>query len=488
MPGTPALALLQPLIDHPVAWALFGVYIAITTYLAWKGGQVTSSAEGFALGSGQMHPLVAGITLGACLASSATFVIFPGFVYRDGLAALIGFSLPLIAGLAAGLALFGPRFQAIGGVHRALTVPHWLGARYGSAAVRQTFAALNVLNIAYLVLIVVGCGYVMQAGLGIPYPISVVGIVAFVFAYTGFGGAWAHAYTNTAQGALMGVMALVIFAAGWRHWTDGSLVADLASTGLVAPGSVLFGSAAEVWLVPFVMGIALTTQPHLLTKALYVKDRRDLRWTVAVGIGTFALFCLVLFAGAYARLTLPAGVPQDQVMATWLAQAFPWGAVGAAVTVAILAASMSTMDGLLVAVSASVANDLMPGRGSVAANRGVLLALAIVTVLISVQPPSVVLLLGQQGVYGLVAASAGPLVAGLLWEGPLRPAGALLSAGVALVLHFGLALGGLAALGLSPNPGVSAALALAVSVPLALLATRPRASAAAPLTVPPGTV
>ncbi len=41
MPGTPALSLLQPLFDHPVAWAFFAAYIAITTYLAWKGGQVT---------------------------------------------------------------------------------------------------------------------------------------------------------------------------------------------------------------------------------------------------------------------------------------------------------------------------------------------------------------------------------------------------------------------------------------------------------------
>ena len=461
-------SILSGMAGHGIAWALFLVYMVLTSILAWRGGQKTGTKEGFALGSGTMHPVVAGITLGACLASSATFVIFPGFVYADGLAALIGFSLPLIAGLLAGLVLLAPRFQVIGGQVKALTVPHWLGARYDSPLLRQVFSGLNVLNIAYLVLIAVGCGYVMEASLGLPYPAAVVLIVGFVFAYTGFGGAWAHAFTNTAQGGLMLVMAVVIFASGWALWSDGSLVADLAASGTVAPGSVLFGSAAEVWAVPFVMGMALTTQPHLLTKALYVEDRRALGWTIAVGITTFAVFCLVLFVGAYARLSLGEGVPQDKVVAAYLAGAFPWPAVGAMVSVAILAASMSTMDGLLVAISASVGNDLMPGKGSVATNRLVLAGLALVTIAVSLSPPKLVLILGQQGVYGLVVASAGPLVAGLFRTGRLAGGTALASAGLALATHFGLALWGLGALGLAPNPGVAGVCALLIGVPVAL--------------------
>lgn len=467
---------LQMLTEHAWAWALFAVYLVLTSALAWRGGQMTSSKEGFAIGTGKMHPIVAGVTLGACLASSATFVIFPGFVYKDGLAALLGFSVPLIAGLATGLALFAPRFQDIGGEHKALTVPHWLGARYDSDTLRRLFAGLNILNIAYLVLIAVGCGYVMEAALGLPYAASVVLIVGFVFAYTGFGGAWAHAFTNTAQGILMLFMAVVIFASGLRFWSDGSLVADLSTTGLIAQDSVLFSTTAEVWLVPFVMGIALTTQPHLLTKALYVEGKRDLWRTIGIGIGTFTVFCLVLFAGAYARLTLDAGIPQDQVVARYLAEAFPIPAVGAAVSVAILAASMSTMDGLLVAISASVGNDLFPGKGSVRLNQGVLAGLAVITILIALSPPKLVLILGQQGVYGLVAASAGPLVAGLFMPGVLRGQVAVGVSLLALAIHFGLGVGaGLIGLDLGPfstNPGVAAGVAMAVTVPLAFVLAR----------------
>ena len=449
------------------AWALFGVYMVVTAGLALRGGQQTGGADSFAIGSGQMSPWVAGMTLGACLASSSMFVIMPGFVYADGLAALIGFSLPLIAGLAAGLLVLGPRFQDIGAEAGALTIPHWLGARYASPRLRQLFSGLNILNVAYLVLVAVGCAYVMEQALGLSYHTSVVLIVAFVFGYTGFGGAYAHAFTNTMQGGVMLVMALIIFASGLSLWQDGSLAADLAATGTVAAESALFSSALEVWLVPFLMGAALTTQPHLLTKALYVKDRRALALTTGVGMVTFCVFSLVLFAGAYARQTLPAGVPQDQVMAQYLAGAFAWEPLGAAVSVAILAASMSTLDGLLVAISASVGNDLLPGRGSVTLNRIILAALALVTIAIAWSPPRLVLLLGQSGVYGLVAASAGPLLAGLFLRGRLPPAAAAGSAVAALGIHFGLNLGGV-----TPNPGVSASIALAAAVPLAFVLCR----------------
>ena len=446
-----------------LSWTLFALYAVVTAGLAWRGGKVATSSEGFAIGTGNMSPWIAGITLGACLASSATFVLFPGFVYADGLAGLIGFGPPFLAGLCAGLVLLAPRFQDIGADAGALTVPHWLGARYNSPGLRSLFGALNILQLAYLVLITVGCGYVMQAALGVPYPAAVIGIVLFVFSYTGFGGAVAHAFTNTLQGAVMLVIAIALAVSGYTLFPDA--MAWLATTSTVAPASPIFGSTLEVWLVPLVIGIALTTQPHLLSKALYVRGRPALRKTLAVGLSCYAVYCLVLLVGPYAMVALGPDVAQDQVVAEYLARGIPWPIVGQVASVAILAASMSTLDGLLVAISASVTGDIVPGRGSVTANRIALALLGIATIALALSPPDLVLLLGQKGVYGLVAASAGPLMAGLFLRGRLNPVGAYASAGVALVVHFGLGL-------VLVNPGVTAAAALALAVPTAFLGAR----------------
>jgi sodium/pantothenate symporter len=442
------------------AWALFLVYAVSTGLLAWQSSRGGDTTTSFAIGSGRMSPWMAGITLGACLASSSTFAIMPGFVYAEGLPALIGFSLPLIAGIAVGLLALAFRFQKEGARFGALTVPHWLGARYESPGLRRMFAALNILNVAYLVLITVGCGYVMEAALGISYSWAVIGIVSFVFAYTGLGGATAHAWTNSLQGVVMLAVAVALFLSGAHLWPG--VAADLASTGLTREGSAFFSTHAEVWLVPFGMGFALTTQPHLLSKALYVQGPRELALTIALGVGTFAVFCLVLVAGAYARLVLPADLPQDAVMARYLQVAFSSPAVTAGMSVAILAAAMSTMDGLLVAVAASVGNDVFPNRGSVWVNRLVLVGLALVTIAGALYPPKLVLALGQLGVYGLVAASSGPLVVGLFARGKLDARFAFASSITALVVHFSLAM-------VHPNPGVAALAAIALAVPVAAL-------------------
>jgi sodium/pantothenate symporter len=133
------------------------------------------------------------------------------------------------------------------------------------------------------------------------------------------------------------------------------------------------------------------------------------------------------------------------------------------VSTAILAAAMSTLDGLLVAIAASVGNDLLPGKGSVMGNRLVLVALAVATILGALYPPKLVLILGQLGIYGLVAASAGPLLAALFLPGRTTAPSAFASAAAALTVHFGLALTVVA------NPALAAVAALAVGIPIAVL-------------------
>lgn len=446
-----------------ITWALFGAYAVATAGLALWAGRGNRSAESFAIGSGAMSPWVVGVTLGASLASSATFVFYPGYVYEDGLGALIGFSVPLILGLLSGLVLFAPRFQQVGATVAALTVPHWIGERYQDLGLRRLFAGLQVLNVAYLVLITVGCARVMQSTLDLPYPVALVGIIVFVFGYTALGGATAHAWTNTLQGLVMLLVSVTVFVSGAALWPQAWT--SLVATGWTAPESPLFSSHLEIWLVSFLIGIALTTQPHLLAKALYVDGRRALWITIAVGISTYATFALMLSAGAYARVLLPAGTAKAAVVGDYIRMAFAGAPiVGAVITVAILAASMSTLDGLLVAIAASVGNDFLPGRGSIWVNRAVLLVLAAGTLAIAWAPPEA-LIFAQLGVFGLVAASVGPLVVGLFVRGPLPRGPAWVASIIPLIVHFGLSIPGFVT-----NPGVSALAGMALGLPIAGLA------------------
>jgi SSS family solute:Na+ symporter/sodium/pantothenate symporter len=482
---------------HALAWTLFGAVLAVTFFLAWLGHRRTKTFADFAVGGRSMGPLLAGTTLGACLASTATFVINPGFVYAYGLPALVALTLPLFAGVLAGLLILGPGFRRFGAT--ATTLPAWIGERYGSQGLRLLFAGLSLLHVFYVVLIVVGAAYVMQATMGVSYGTAVSIVTGVVFSYVLLGGTYAHAYTNTAQGAVMLVVAVLIGGAAAREILgagggslggalDALAAQDVHLVGLVHPESPFYRHWAEVLVCPFVIGFALVAQPHLLVKTLYLRDAKDMVAFGATGFACFVVFSLVLLGGLAARLGDGGALAQDVAMSAWLTQAFP-PALGAVVSVAILAAAMSTLDGLLVAVSAIVGGDLVAqesvaarlgarspeARGRLALNAGriTVLALGGVAWLVAQQPPELVGIFGTVGAYGLLVASLPAVLLGIACEQPPAPRWIALGAVLGLLVHGGLYVGGV-----TINTGLTATAGLAISLPLPLIAqalTRTRA-------------
>ncbi len=480
-----------------IAWILFAVYVAGTFVLAWIGHRRTRSFAAFAIGGRDMGPGMAGLTLGATLASTATFVINPGFVFAYGLPALLALTLPLFAGVFCGLLLLGPGFRRHGG--QAMTLPHWVGERYGSEGLRGFYAALSILNVFYIVLIVVGSALVMVATMGVSYPVAVTLVVAIVFSYVFLGGTYAHAFTNTAQGAVMIVVALIIFGYALADLgAPGEALAALSArdadlVGVTHPGSPFYRNLAEVLLCPFAIGFALVAQPHLLIKTLYLKDGRDLARFVAIGGGCFVLFSLVLVAGLAARVRLGDDVAQDAALATWLAEAIPAG-VRSFIAVAILAAAMSTLDGLLVAVSAIVGADVVAHpavarrlglrtdeerqRMALRAGRVAIVLLGVIAWALAIRPPALVGIFGTVGAYGLFVASLPAVVFGVFGRRPPAASSVVVGASAGLALHLGLYYGGATInTGLTATAGLVLALAatpLAEAVRLAL-APRPTA-------------
>jgi SSS family solute:Na+ symporter/sodium/pantothenate symporter len=421
-----------------LAWAAFGTYLVLTTLLALRGMQKTKSFAGFALGNRDMGPVLVGITLAAAIASSATFVINPGFVYAFGLSALLHYGVASALGVTVGLVVLSRGFRRLGNESGALTLPHWIGARYGHSGMRTYFAILNlVLAVSFVVLLIKGSAIVMEHTLGTSYLTGVVITVAFVFSYIMMGGTYAHAYTNAFQGGLMILVALVIIGSG-VHLLGGGLgpfVSDLASIdpALVTPvreSGPLFTSSFEIWFSGFVVAFGLTCQPHILTKALYLKNDSDLTRYLVVATVIGLLFAAMLVAGLWARMTLEAPVAQDAAMALYIKSAFP-PAAGVLISVALLAAGMSTMDGILVSASTIAGNDLFLGalgarftrgksederqRLALSASRIILVVMGISALVIALDPPLLVGLFAQMGVYGLVAASLVPVAGGIFF-------------------------------------------------------------------------
>ena len=455
--------------EHPVVWGLFGVYLVGTTALAWIGHKKTDDLASFAIGKGDMGPVVVGVTLAASIASTATFVINPGFVYVHGLSALMHLGVAAGAGIVTGLLVLSLGFRKFGSENSALTLPQWIGERYESKAMTVFYAAINLLNVMFIVLIVGALSIVMQKTLGLANVESLILIIGFVFSYIFLGGTYAHAYTNTLQGIIMTVVAAIIVASG-LHFFGGGLDPVWSSLGaqnanlveLINPESALFGSLFSVYVAGFVIGFALISQPHIMIKTLYVDTDEEMWRSIAVCVGVTIIFMALLLVGFYARLMeIPAerfidpqtgAFRQDLVMTVYVTEAFS-PTVVAIISVTLLAAGMSTLDGILIALSSIVANDLFlnltednlladktEGERSRIAHRvgqALLIALGIATFFIALNPPELLGIFGQVGVYGIVAASAVPILAGIVFD-ELETAAIFASALVGIGVHLAL--------------------------------------------------
>jgi sodium/pantothenate symporter len=305
---------------------------------------------------------------------------------------------------------------------------------------------------------------VMQQTMGLTNLESLLLTIVFVFGYIFVGGTYAHAYTNTLQGIVMLFVSAIILASGIPLLRGGFgeklAAADPRLLEVVRPDSPLFSSVFSIFVCGFVIGFALVCQPHIMTKALYVKSDRDVWKYLGVNFAVSFLFTGLLLVGLYARLVefppalldpVTGLVRQDGVVAAYLAVTFP-PAILAFVTVAILAAGMSTLDGILVALSTIVANDLVvpasskwtsrwsEERRSLFAHRAsrlLLIAIGVAAFFLALDPPQLLGIFGQFGVYGVVAAATVPIIFGIVFPRfSAKPAAT--AAVTALTVHFGL--------------------------------------------------
>ncbi|MEO1514667.1 MAG: hypothetical protein AAFV95_06630 [Bacteroidota bacterium] len=480
-----------------LAWTLFAIYLLGTAYLGWLGHRKTDDFGSFAIGKGDLSPLQVGVTLAAATASAATFIINPGFVYVDGLSAFMHLGLSVYLGFVCMLAILSFRFRKMGAEMNALTIPDWIGKRYGSKNFSLYFAFINLLTFAFIVLLVGGISIVMQKLLSVSNVAALVITLTFVTGYVLFGGTYAHVFTNMFQGFLMIGISLIVLGSGvtWMMGADGFLETlqneDPHLLSLVNPTSKLYNDWFSTYVSGFCIGGALVCQPHILIKALYVKSDRDVRNYILVFSVVFFLFCLLLLVGFWAhgvvspeQLVDPqtGAFRQDLVMTVYLQNAFPdW--LFTIISLVLLAAAMSTLDGLLVGISTITANDLVVNlldrfgsgrlsdeekmRTAFRVSHVVLVVIAVCTFAMTLNPPKLLGIFGQVGVYGLVLAAVPPLLTGVLFR-KVSLAVVWSMSIAALLVHFGLFFFGKKLFPDSHlafgNPGLTAAFGLLCSV------------------------
>lgn len=451
------------------SWGFLVVYIGAMLLLGYLGQKRVKNADDFATARGGYGPLFLAFAFAATTASGATFIGIPGIAYSSGLAsAWVLFLYPV--GVYLGLLICMKLVARGGNAFGSRSIPEYLGDRYQSDGLRVLVAVFSLLLFFYLAGQLVSCLVMFQTMMGLSPLWAILITCGVLLVYVAAGGAHADIMTDGIQGMLMlalAMLVLVLFFTGYgiEGGLDGML-AELAAQNPdfvrpINPNSTLVNSWwAIVCLV--LSTIPLGLLPHLGNKLWALKSTSHRSSFLGIAFTMGMLLPAIGLGGLLARALLGntllvSGVGSNQAIPALFIEIFPtW--VAALLGVGVLAAVMSTADGLIISSSQVIANDLYRRtlarhwhadrsdadieRFTLRISRWATLCTLLVSAGLAWAFRGMnVLLLVWVGLGGMMAALAGPLLLGTVWRGvTARGAIAGFTAGAIsfIVLHAGM--------------------------------------------------
>ena len=431
------------------SWMFLVVYIGGMLAIGVIGQRKIKHADDFATARGAYGPFLLAFAFAATTASGATFLGSPGLGYEFGMAAQWGnvlYPVGVYFGVLISMRLIATSGNRFGN----RSIPEYLGDRYQSEGIRVMVSLFSLVLFFYLAGQLVSGLVMFETMLGLsPFWALTITTLVLLF-YVGLGGAHADILTDAVQGAMMLVLAAVVVVmvfmgvgveGGFSGVVDRLRDQD---ENLVRPLNTSTAMYHSWWSIVaiFFAHIPLGLLPHLGNKLWALKDVSQQRSFIKLAsifgltLGMMGLGGLLARALFGAELYAEGSTP-NQALPMLFIELFPtW--LAALIGVGVLAAIMSTADGLVVSSSQIIANDIyrrtivprlskQPSEDDL--DRHVLTISRVTTVFVLLICMAMawafietnVALIVWIGIGGMMAAFAGPLVMGALWRGVTRP-------------------------------------------------------------------
>ncbi|NDV26863.1 sodium/pantothenate symporter [Desulfovibrio sp. JC010] len=403
---------------------------------ARKKSESSGSSKGFLedyfIGGRSMGGMVLAMTIIASYTSASSFVGGPGVAYKLGLSWVL-LAMIQVPTTFLTLGILGKRFAIMARRTDSVTITDYLRARYKSdAVVILCSVALIVFFMAAMLAQFIGGARLFQTVTGYPY---IVGLILFgvsVVLYTAIGGFRAVVLTDAIQGIVMVVAVVVILLAVIN--AGGGMENCIQSLKAIDPGLITPTGPKDAVPQPFVLsfwvlvGIGILGLPQTTQRCMGYRDSKAMHDAMIIGtllIG-FMILCAHL-AGTLGRAILPELPAGDLAMPSLIVELL--SPVWAGVFIAgPLAAIMSTVDSMLLLVSAAIIKDLyihyrLKGDASrmtlVSIKKMSLVCTVVVGLMVfvaAIQPPDLLVWINLFAFGGLEAAFLCPIVIGLYWE------------------------------------------------------------------------
>ncbi len=390
-------AVLSNLREYWMVHSLLVLYTVMIAHHAWTGNRKTKGLADYYVGGRSMGGWVIGLSFFATYASTNSFVGFSGRTYEWGLPWMLFIPTAVAFSLFAWIVV-APRLRAFTAAMDSLTIPDFIGFRFGSTPARVLSALIMIAaSFFYMTAVFKGIGNLLETFLEIQYELSIVIVFFIVMTYTMVGGFISVVKTDSVQGVVMILAAIILFtgtvnAAGGL----GSITEVRAQPG----GEALFTWGGGV-AIPVLMGtmfaglVKFAVEPRQLSRFFALEGEKATRTGMIVSSVTFAaVFSLLIPVGMYARRVLPSGLEDtDLVVPTLLTDVFGQD-TAAFLLVSMVAAAMSSLDSVLLVMASTTERDIVsvvrPGRTERAEmfwTRAWVAIFAFITAVISLNPP-----------------------------------------------------------------------------------------------------
>ena len=339
------------------------LYLGIMAFIGWYAGRKTNNIGDFFVLSGKAGVVVSGIAYFSTQFSMGTFLGTPGTIYGVGYAGM-AISVPgAVFCMILPALLIGRKLITLGHKYGFLTMADYLTDRYHS---KKMSGVLGIMMLFFLVPMmgaqIIGAGVIVHVFTGLPEWVGVVGMGIIVILYCMSGGMKGAMMTDVIQGSLMIATAVVTFIVsvvmGGGFSNINHTLQSMNEAYLTFPGAngympwTYYISNIVLWSF-FTMG-----QPHLFTKFFAMKDHKTMFKAILLGTaGMFFSATLIEWAGVNGIASIQNIEKADQIipmilqrgMNPFLASIFIAG---------IVAAGMSTIDGILVTTTGAVTRDI----------------------------------------------------------------------------------------------------------------------------------
>ncbi|MBT7922201.1 MAG: sodium/proline symporter [Candidatus Marinimicrobia bacterium] len=348
---TKPTAILVTLVIYKIVLILIGL---------WANKRTKSTSDYF-LGGRKLGPWVAALSASASSSSAWTLLGVSGAAYLWGLPAIWLFPATL-SGFMINWFYIAPRLSVHGAKVGAITLTDVLAKDDNGFSIKELRWLASVIILFCFVFYIASqfdaAGQSFQSTFGIDKNISIILGAGIILIYTLLGGFWAVSVSDTIQGIMMALSAIILPIVAVSQAGLGNIVASFSNQSIFSSPSGMGGIFALGFIFGTLgIGIGYPGQPHVVNRFMAIEPGEKVRQGRMIAFGwALIIYPGMIFLGWAGRILMDiAG--HEQILIVMGNQLLPPVLAGI-ILAAVLSAIMSTADSQLLVAASSVSHDL----------------------------------------------------------------------------------------------------------------------------------